>query len=488
MQQRLLDSIYHRLFWATHPALSIGISFLLSIGSTLFALPPWILGGWALYLTLLRKWAALCLIPFACLYAHLLFGHQPELEHPIHCTAYFSISSLQPHSSPFQKDLLYRGTLYYNQNALPCTVIWKKKKRPRANVDYELSGLLIQRDKFDYCLNAQTYKPIPNSWSLAELRYKAKQKFSRFLHKKLHRPRTALLLSSLATGELDDRMLRFEFGRLGLQHLLAVSGFHFGVLLLFLSSILGLILPHRFKWSALLLFLTAYFLFIGSSAAVQRAWIVASLVLMAKILRKSPNALNLLGAALFIELALNPLIAAQLGFQLSFLCCFGILLFYESLEKSLQTLLPKRTLNKNLRLAPFSKALFLFSKIFRPALAITLSVNATILPLLFYHFGHFPLLGLLYNLFFPFLVSIDLIILMTTLILHLLAPWTALPLFSLVDWLTAQLLDLVSYPPLLLDYSLYCPELPFFVIPIYLSVLFAFGIRLYNQNEIKKFS
>lgn len=475
----------HRLFWTSHPALLIGISFLLGISAALFALPIWIVCFWALYLILLCKWAAFCLIPLASLYAWILLGNQPQLSHPIACTAYFSISSLQTHSSPFHKDLVYKGTLYYERHALPCTVIWKHKERPLADADYELSGLLIQRENFDYLFKANEYKPIANTWSLAEFRYRTKQAFSSFLHEKLHRPRTALLLSSLATGELDDRMLRFEFGRLGLQHLLAVSGFHFGVLLAFLSFILGFFLPHRWKWAFMLLFLTGYFLFVGSAPAVQRAWIVCSLVLAAKILRRPSKPLNVLGAALFIELALNPLVAAHLGFQLSFGCCFGILLLYQPIEKKLRTLLPQRPLSKSVRLSPISQALYLCSTTFRSAIAMTASVNTAILPLLFYHFGQFPLLGLLYNLFFPFFISLALFALMSALIIYSLVPVAAIPLFYSLDWFTAQLLDLVAYPPLLFDYSLYCPNFPLFLIPLYLFALFTYALHLQEDYAVK---
>ncbi len=477
--------LLNKLFWTSHPALSIAISFLLSIGSTLFALPIWIPIGWALYLILLRKWAALCLIPFASIYTWLLFGGlpDPDVDEPIHCSARFSISSLQLHSTPFHKDLIYKGTLYYEWNALPCTVIWKKKERPRANCDYELSGSLLQRDRYDYLFKVVECKPIPNTWSLAELRYQTKQKFSAFLGEKLLRPRTAILLSSLATGDVDDRMLRFEFGRLGLQHLLAISGFHFGVLLVFLSFILGFFLPHRWKWIFMLLFTTSYFLFVGSSPAIQRAWIVSSLVLTGKILRRPAAPLNLLGAALFIELALDPLVVANLGFQLSFGCCFGILLLYQPLEKIFRALLPQRPINKSIRLSFFSRLLFISATTFRSSLAMTFAVNAAILPLLFYHFGRFPLLSLIYNLFFPFLISLALFTLMVGLLLNALAPSVATPLFSSLDWFTAQLLDLVAYPPLILDYSLYCPEFPLFIIPVYLFCLFAYSIRFQSTGE-----
>jgi len=457
----------HHSFWREHPALLLGLTLLIGIGFSLFAFPLWLTLLWALYLLFLRRFAFLLALLLAVLYAH--FFSVPDLPDPLPCTARFSISAVHRHHSPFFKELHYRGTLTLNNLSFPCTVPLKTKPPPPATQDYQLTGTLRQRGPHDFLFKPTQWTPIPHTFSLAHLRHQTKEHFRSFLHSKLHLPRTATLLASLSTGEVEDRLLRYEFGRLGLQHILAISGFHFAILIQFFSLFLSLFLPHKPKWIALISLLTLYYLFIGSSPAVQRAWIISILFFLSKLLKQPTSPINLLGGALLIELLFNPLIASNLAFQLSFGCCFGILLLYSPIRKFLQPLFPKKP--------------HLIPAFFHSSLSLTLAVNTAILPLLLLHFGRFPYLSLLYNLFFPFLISLSLLLLIPTLLLHLLVPTFAIPAFSLLDHYTASLLDLISHPPLLLDYSLYIQEIPYQLIPLYLFALLCLSLWLKRKDS-----
>ncbi len=194
------------------------------------------------------------------------------------------------------------------------------------------------------------------------------------------------------------------------------------------------------------------------------------------------SGLNLLGVALLIEVIADPLVTAHIGFQLSFLSSGGILLLHPFFEKQLRKFFPKRALESAAKLSGLSKHGLLLSGILRQGLSLTLAVNLAILPLLLHHFHAFPLLSLLYNLFFPLFVSGALFCLLLSLIVHLIFPQGASFLFQITDFFTAELLDLTAYPPLALDYSLRVHEFTAGIIPLYLFALFCFSLKLRDSE------
>lgn len=474
-------------FWREHPALLLALSFCVGTSSFLFWQTPWnflfpLL--WSLYLIYLHKPLLLLALIGGAVYAAFLYRNAPILEGPQQTTAFFSIDSIQSHHSPFHKGLLYKGEIYLKEGAFPCSIYHRGTDPPKATHDYFIQGTLKQRGAYDYSFSAKKWIPSGKKWGLAELRYQMKESLRKFLKKHLS-AKSTMFLGSLITGDVEDRQLRYDFGRLGLQHILAISGFHFGVLIAFCSFFLSFVLPRFWKYIALIALINIYFIFIGALPAVQRSWLTVGLYLCAKLFKRQTTALNLLGCAMALEICLNPLVSAHIGFQLSFLSCAGILILHPVFEKIFRTWLPKRTPDEIEGLTYFSKHGHIFSCILRQALSLTLAVNCAILPVLLYHFHQFPLLGLFYNLFFPFLVSAALFMLLLSLSFQLLLPLLAPYLFSLTNWFTTQLLDLTSHPPLQLDHSLLVKNFPAWIIPFYLFILLSSPI-LTNRDFYRK--
>lgn len=444
---------------------------LIGSGAYLFAPFPW---NWiwpalfGAYLTLQKKFAPLFLTGLAALYSWALYPKEVNL----HDRAYFSIRLLQPYHSPFKKGLMYKGFLYAENQKIPCTVYDSSlASHPKANCDYILDGKLTKRGPFNYLFRATQWTPVPKTWSLAETRFQLKEECRRFLKERLKNPKVSSFLSCLITGDVEERSLRYEFGRLGLQHILAVSGFHFAILIAFCSFFLGFFLPHRAKYGFLLIAINAYFLFVGAVPAVQRSWLMALFYLFGKLIRRPANSLNLLGVALCIELLLDPLVSGEIAFQLSFLSCGGILvlrpLFLDTVDRLFKT-------HRHQMLTPIAKQGYLLTRFVREGLILSLSVNAAIFPLILFHFHSFPLLSFFYNLFFPFLVSCALFSFLVALTVYFLLP---ISLFPITDFLTGQLLDLASYPPLALDYKIQVYDFPAWLIPPYLFLLFSIGYK-----------
>lgn len=459
-------------FWKEHPALFFSLSILIGTSAPLFF-------GHYLWPLLWLAYIAICntrvLLPQTLLLiASIFYGHLHQIPpQPQEVSAIFYPQALVPHSSPFQQGLQYKGTIVHEGQSLPCTIYFREPKEthPLADKNYIVQGTLQQRGPADFTLKVKEWKAIPYSWSLAELRYQTKEKFKKLLATHLSSPRVATLLSSITTGDVEDRSLRYEFGRVGLQHILAISGFHFGILIAFLTYFLRLFLTRTWKILILFLLTTAYYIFVGPSPAVERSYLTALFYLIGMWTNRTTSGLNLLGMAMGTELIFNPHIASNMGFQLSFLSCFAILLFYAPLEQWMQKLLPQRNWSEIQSLTLLSRHGHLISSFLKKAISLNLAVNVALLPIILFHFHQFPLLGLLYNIFFPFCLGGSLFLLLCSLLFHMLFPPLAYPLFWITNQWTDFLLKVVFNPPLAIDYSLQFATVPITFIILYLFLL-----------------
>ncbi len=482
-----LKTVDHGLFWKQNPALFYSLTLLIGTSSTLFLDNFFLAFVWLAYLLISRAYPQIVILAASLAYGSF---HHPPTSIPTHeISAIFSPHRLQPHHSPFQKGIEYKGTVSYQKRALPVSIYMRDKleHRPLANKSYHLKGEIIQRDTNNFVFKPREWIPIKSTWSLAEIRYQTKEKFKTHLSKHLPSSRVAILLSSMTTGDVEDRMLRYEFGRLGLQHILAISGFHFGILIAFLSFFLRLVLPHAGKIFALFLLISAYYIFIGSSPAIERSYLTAIFYLLGKWINRQTSGLNLLGCAMGTEILIDPLVASTIGFQLSFLSCFAILILYPPIESKLRFFLPKRTKSEIEALTLLSQHGYLFSSFFRKSISLTLAVNCALLPLLLFHFHQFPCLGLLYNIFFPFGIGLSIFLLLCALLFQLLFPPISSCLYWITNAFTDFLLELTANPLLPLDFSIRTADLSPNIVILFCLALGFFSISKRAIDEYNFF-
>lgn len=418
-------------------------------------------------------------------YAYTLWIYPPHFptEPKTPGKATFSIRSLKIASSAFGKNYLYEGTLstftaedgttYRN---LPCRImIPLKKNRPPASCNYFVEGTLCAKEGRNFFFKPTLWTPLPG-WNIAETRLSAKTAVSNYLKRHLKDPKVASFFSSLATGDIDERALSLEFGKIGVNHLLAISGFHFALLTAFCSFILRLFLPRKTTIVLLLIVLSTYFFFVGNAPSVQRAWIGIFIFLIGSLFDLRSNALNSLGCALCIEILVDPYCALHLGFQLSFLATLAILLLYAPCEKLLSLLLPKRPLSLLAVMTPLHQTGHLFSSMIRKALALNIAVHLVTLPVLLFVFLKFPWLSLLYNLFFPFWVGISIFLLLFSIIFP--------PLHAVNNAFTSALLQLPAHSPTLWQFYLRTKTLPYPIVIGLLLFFFCLGI-LYKEPALR---
>ena len=150
------------------------------------------------------------------------------------------------------------------------------------------------------------------------------------------------LVSSMVLGRKAVDLpsdLRDRFIEVGLAHVLAASGFH-------VSLLLGLILKltARFAAKPRLIIgigtLAIYLGLTGIQASVLRACLMGFAVLIALTLETKVKPLGSLLLAATIVLLFNPLLIGDLGFQLSFLATFGLIVTMPGLQTRLDWLPP----------------------------------------------------------------------------------------------------------------------------------------------------
>lgn len=263
---------------------------------------------------------------------------------------------------------------------------------------------------------------------------------------------------------------------------MAISGSHFALLIYLLSFFLHRFFTKRKTLVALLFFVNLYFLFIGPSPSIQRAYLMSQVFLIAQILSKRNQSLNSLGVSLFFALLIDPLIVQDIGFQLSFLCTGALILGTPLFSDLFSKIFKKREEAPSF----LHQVGYKTSALLREALALSCAINLWIFPLLLFDFSKFPLLSLLYNLFFPFLSFIPMLLLIASLLVHALLPFAAPLCYAITTFATKAIVDIVLYPPTSLEMTIYFQHLPLEILPLYWSLLLLGFIYWREKAKLKK--
>ena len=132
---------------------------------------------------------------------------------------------------------------------------------------------------------------------------------------------------------LGNRSLLFEtdpltFRRAGISHLLALSGLHVGILIAAIDRFLRLLrVPRMIRIFPVLLLAFFYLSFTGAAPSTARAVLMAGILYLSFLFRRTYDPVTALSAALFLILAFQPYAVADLGLWLSFLAAGSIVVF-----------------------------------------------------------------------------------------------------------------------------------------------------------------
>src|SRR6201996_1465486 len=197
-------------------------------------------------------------------------------------------------------------------------------------------------------------------------------------------PREAALARGFVLGDDDevDPDTKEDFIRAGLSHLTAVSGENVTLLALLAMPVLatfGVSLRERLLWTIGLI--VVYVPLAGSGPSIQRAGVMGAIGLLATLQGRRTSRLYALALAAVVTLAIDPGVASNVGWQLSFAAVLGILLLASPIREWLLTRLGQ---------SPWRRAL-------AEGIAVTVAATLATAPLIAFVFEEISLTSLLAN-------------------------------------------------------------------------------------------
>ncbi|GAA4238183.1 ComEC/Rec2 family competence protein [Postechiella marina] len=211
----------------------------------------------------------------------------------------------------------------------------------------------------------------------------------KYINKKLKpynfKPDEIAIINALLLGQRQDvsEDIYNNYTNAGAIHILAISGLHIGILLMLLNIIFKPIEQFKngrlIKTILIVIILWSFALIAGLSASVTRAVTMFSIVSIGMNLKRPTNIFNTLALSMLVLLLIKPLFLLDVGFQLSYMAVFAIVIIDPLLYKLWQ---PK---NKILNF-------------YWHTLTVTTSAQLGLLPLSLYYFHQIPSLFFISNL------------------------------------------------------------------------------------------
>ena len=303
-----------------------------------------------------------------------------------------------------------------------------------------LKGIVgsIYLKKNKYLITGQSYK-----LAIKRLFNSGKQRITQIINNQPMSKDTKALLQALLLGEKStlDPEIKKAYVSAGAMHVLAVSGLHVGIVLLFINFFFKIFefkkngkYYHLIKSIIILLIIWTFAGITGFSPSITRATTMFSFLLIGKALNRNTNIYNSLAIAAFVLLFYDPFTLLSVGFQLSFLAVFGIAFFHPKIYPLIYF---KNTLAR--------KTWELTS--------VSISAQLTTFPLALLYFHQFPVYFLLSNLV---VIPFAFIIVISGLVLIMISPF---------QWLAGYLAYAIDHVVYLLNYFvLGVKKLPYYKI------------------------
>ena len=192
------------------------------------------------------------------------------------------------------------------------------------------------------------------------------------------------IVSAMALGDKSalTHELKDTYSKTGASHILALSGLHLGII----YALLSLLVVGR-RWQlmtqvAIILSIWAFVFLVGMSASVVRSAVMLTVYALLAIGHRQKMSVNTLTFTAIVMLLISPQALFDVGFQMSFMAVFAILLFVPLFYR------------------PFSAEYLMTHRIVSwlwGMVAVSIAAQIGVAPLIAYYFGRFSCYFLLTN-------------------------------------------------------------------------------------------
>ena len=237
------------------------------------------------------------------------------------------------------------------------------------------------------------------------------------------------VVAAMALGDKSEltHELKDTYSKTGASHILALSGLHLGIIYALLSM---LVVGRRLQMVtqvAIILSIWAFVFLVGMSASVVRSAVMLTVYALLALGHRQKMSVNTLAFTAIVMLLVTPTALFDVGFQMSFMAVFSILLFVPLFYR------------------PFSAEYLMTHRVVKwlwGMVAVSIAAQIGVAPLIAYYFGRFSCYFLLTN--FIVIPAATLILYLS--LATLLIPSIGVLLASIVGWLNTTLLYIATIP------------------------------------------
>lgn len=237
------------------------------------------------------------------------------------------------------------------------------------------------------------------------------------------------VVAAMALGDKSalTKELKETYSKTGASHVLALSGLHLGIIYALLSM---LVVGRRWQvitQVAMILSIWAFVFLVGMSASVVRSAVMLTVYALLALGHRQKMSVNTLAFTAIVMLLVTPKALFDIGFQMSFMAVFSILLFVPLFYRpfSAEYLMTHRAIS------------WLWGMV-----AVSIAAQIGVAPLIAYYFGRFSCYFLLTN--FIVIPAATLILYLS--LATLLIPAIGVLLASIVGLLNTTLLYIATIP------------------------------------------